>query len=70
MNDIESVTTACDRLDVIDEDADLNNKFEFNNHMLYNRLVQVVESKLEAMQDYIRKDQPDTLLPQTSKQLR
>jgi len=67
LSDIESVQVACERLDMIDDDGDLNNKFEFNNHMLYNRLVQIVNSKLEAMQDFIWKDHPDADVPLTSK---
>jgi hypothetical protein len=36
-------------MDMMEEEQDLNSKFEFNNHMLYNRLVQVINSKLEVM---------------------
>jgi hypothetical protein len=36
-------------MDMMEDEQDLNNKLEFNNHMLYNRLVQVINSKLEVM---------------------
>lgn len=39
MSDIIDVQNAAEQLDMIEEDQDLNNKFEFNNHLLYNRLV-------------------------------
>ena len=34
---------------MIEGEQDLNNKLEFNNHLLYNRLVQVINTKLEVM---------------------
>lgn len=56
-------------MDMMEDEQDLNNKLEFNNHMLYNRLVQVINSKLEVMQDFVWKEQPDAELPLTTKQL-
>ena len=49
MSDIIDVQNAAEQLDMIEEDKDLNTKFEFNNHLLYNRLVQVINTKLEVM---------------------
>lgn len=37
--------------------------------MLYFRLVQVINAKLESMQDSIWREQPDADLPMTTKQL-
>ena len=48
----------------------MNQKFEFNNHMVYNRIVQVINIKLEVMQDYEKKANPDIVVPLTSKQIR
>lgn len=45
-------------------------KFEFNNHMVYNRIVQVINIKLEVIQDYEKKANPDIVVPLTSKQIR
>ena len=56
-------------MDLMEEEQELNVRFEFNNHMLYNRLVQVINSKLETMQDQILKDEPDAEVPLTTRQM-
>ena len=52
---------------MLEEEHDLNQKFEFNNHMVYNRIVQVINVKLEVMQEYEKKLNPDIVVPLTSK---
>ena len=46
MTDLQS---AAQELDDIEEEHDLNQKFDFNNHLIFNRLVQVINIKLEVI---------------------
>ena len=41
----------------------MNQKFDFNNHMVYNRIVQIINTKLDVQLDYERRVNPDYLLP-------
>ena len=45
----------------------MNQKFEFNNHMVFNRIVQVINIKLEVMQEFEKKANPDIVVPMTTK---
>lgn len=45
----------------------MNQKFDFNNHMVYNRIVQVINIKLEVMQEWEKRLNPDIVVPYTSK---
>ena len=38
-NDVQVVKKAVDKLEELEEDHDLNNKFDFNNHLLFNRIL-------------------------------
>ena len=38
--------------------------------MIYNRMVQLINNKLELMQDWEQKDNPDVVVPLTTKQIR
>jgi len=57
-------------MDSLEEERDLNATFTFNNHMLFNRMVQLVNIKLEVMQEWQSKINPDYVVPLTSNQLR
>lgn len=68
--ELHDVQNSAEQLDLLEEEHDLNQKFEFNNHMVYNRIVQVINIKLEVMQEYEKKANPDIVVPLTSKQIR
>ena len=40
------------QIEQIERDYDLNQCFDFNDHLLFNRIVQVINIKLEVMQDW------------------
>ena len=41
----------------------MNIKFDFNNHMVYNRIVQVINTKLDVLHDYERRINPEFFAP-------
>ena len=43
---------------MLEEEHDLNQKFDFNNHMVYNRIVQIINIKLEVLCDWDKKLDP------------
>lgn len=65
--ELHDVQNSAEQLDLLEEEHDLNQKFEFNNHMVFNRIVQVINIKLEVMQEYEKKANPDIVVPMTSK---
>ena len=67
--ELHDVQSSAEQLDQLEEEHDLNQKFEFNNHMVYNRVVQVINIKLEVMQDFEKKANPDIVVPMTTKQI-
>ena len=68
--ELYDLQTAAEALDQLEDEHDLNYKFDFNNHMVFNRIVQAINIKLEVMQEYEKKLNPDIIVPLTSKQIR
>ena len=68
--ELHDVQNSAEQLDQLEEEHDLNQKFDFNNHMVYNRIVQVINIKLEVMQEWEKKVNPDIVVPLTTKQIR
>ena len=55
---IEIVKTAVDTLDNLEVEQNLNQKLSFNNHMVYNRIIQCINIKLGVMNDWQEKIYP------------
>ena len=68
--ELHDLQGAAEALDQLEEEHDLNQKLDFNNHMVYNRIVQVINTKLELAQDWEKQANPDIVVPMTTKQLR
>ena len=49
---MKDVKEAAEKLDRIESEQNLNLRFDFNNHMVYNRIVQVINIKLAVMRDW------------------
>ena len=46
---LETYKSAIEHLEALERDNDLNSAFDFNSHMLFNRLIQVINCKLESL---------------------
>jgi hypothetical protein len=57
-------------LEKLEDEEDLNQKLSFNNHLMYHRICQLANSKLESIQAAYRNRMPDEEIPMTKRQMR
>jgi hypothetical protein len=55
-------------LEQLEEEHDLNQRLTFNNHLMYFRIVQLANSKLQAQQNFAEKRETDEAVPITRRQ--
>ena len=62
------IQSAIDQLESLEEDHDLNQRLSFNNHLMYFRIVQLANSKLQALQNFAKKRSTEENVHMTRRQ--
>jgi hypothetical protein len=65
LGEASEIQNAIDLLEKLEEEDDLNCKLSFNNHLMYHRIAQLANSKLEAIQQFALKRLPEDQVPMT-----